>query len=77
MAGSLNHIVADDGSFTMDTIENMGDAHEALEDCHQVIAALLAEHNHPAIVLQRACARTRQPMPAACPVLNHQNTYGK
>lgn len=42
MAGSLNHIVADDGGFTMDLIENLGDAHEALEECHQFIAYLLA-----------------------------------
>lgn len=41
MAGSLNHIVNEDGSFTMDLIENMGDAEEALEECHRIIAALL------------------------------------
>lgn len=41
MAGSLNHIVAEDGSFTMDLIESMGDAHEALEECHAIIAILI------------------------------------
>ncbi|KUR80802.1 hypothetical protein [Novosphingobium sp. FSW06-99] len=41
MAGSFAHIVAEDGSFTMDTIDHMGDAHEALEDCHKLIAFLL------------------------------------
>jgi hypothetical protein len=41
MAGSLNHIVAEDGSFTMETVENMRDAREALEECHQIIAYLL------------------------------------
>lgn len=41
MAGSLNHITAEDGSFTMDTIENLGDAWEALQECHQIIAWLL------------------------------------
>jgi len=41
MAGSLNHIVRDDGSFTMENIENMGDAHEALAECHAIIAWLL------------------------------------
>ena len=41
MAGSLNHIVEEDGSFTMDHLDHMGDAHEALEECHQIIAWLL------------------------------------
>ena len=41
MAGSLNHIIADDGSFTMRFIDDLGDAQEALEQCHQIIAALL------------------------------------
>jgi len=40
MAGSFNHIVDDDGKFTMDTIENLGDAHEALEDCYRIIYTL-------------------------------------
>lgn len=41
MAGSLNHIVADDGTFTTDTVENLGDCYEALQECHQIIAYLL------------------------------------
>ncbi len=40
MAGSLNHIVDDNGRFTMDTIEHLGDAHEALEECFNVIGEL-------------------------------------
>ena len=40
MAGSLAHIVDKNGRFTMDLIENMGDAHEALEQCFQVIFSL-------------------------------------
>lgn len=41
MAGSLLHIVDDDtGKFTMDTIENLGDAHEALEECFNIILKL-------------------------------------
>lgn len=40
MAGSLNHIVADDGTFKMGSIENMGDAHEALDECFKIIHAL-------------------------------------
>lgn len=37
MAGSLNHIVDDDGKFTMELIDNLGDAHEALEECFEII----------------------------------------
>lgn len=40
MAGSLNHIIDDRGRFTMDTIENLGDAHEALEECFAIILEL-------------------------------------
>lgn len=40
MAGSLNHIVDAQGMFTMDTIDNMGDAEEALEECFYIIKAL-------------------------------------
>ncbi len=37
MAGSLNHIVDEDGAFRMGGIENMSDAHEALDECFKVI----------------------------------------
>ncbi len=37
MAGSLSHIVDKNGNFTMDLIENLGDAHEALEECFVLI----------------------------------------
>lgn len=38
MAGSLNHIVdPETGKFTMDSIDNLGDAHEALEECFEII----------------------------------------
>ena len=40
MAGSLAHIVGSDGRFTMDLIENLGDAWEALEECYGIIIAL-------------------------------------
>jgi hypothetical protein len=40
MAGSLNHIFDKNHKFTMDTIENMGDAYEALEECFNVIQYL-------------------------------------
>ena len=37
MAGSFNHILGDDGKFTFDTIENMGDACECAEECFWLI----------------------------------------
>lgn len=41
MAGSLNHIVDDEtGQFRMDGIENLGDAHEALDECFKLIHRL-------------------------------------
>ena len=47
MAGSLCHIVnwdeeesEGDGTFHMDLVENLGDAHEALEECFDLIAYL-------------------------------------
>ena len=41
MAGSYRHIVEDDGSFRgMDLIENLGDAHEALKECYEMIQYL-------------------------------------
>jgi len=40
MAGSLNHIIDENGVFTMDFIDNLGDAHEALEECFGIISYL-------------------------------------
>jgi hypothetical protein len=37
MAGSLNHIIGEDGKFTMGGIDNLGDAHEALDECFKII----------------------------------------
>jgi hypothetical protein len=66
MAGSLSHITAEDGSFRMDLIENMGDAHEALEECHQIIA-MLSERWGGERVLRDCIARLNYPQPAAIP----------
>lgn len=41
MAGSYRHCCNDDGSFTFDLIENMGDAREACEDMHGIIGKAL------------------------------------
>lgn len=44
MAGSYRHIVRDDNSFRgIDLIENLGDAHEALEECYDIIQELARE----------------------------------
>ncbi|KKK99213.1 hypothetical protein LCGC14_2634990 [marine sediment metagenome] len=40
MAGSYKHLVAEDGTFTFDLIENMGDAYEACEECFEKIRRL-------------------------------------
>lgn len=68
MSGSLNHIVDEDGSFTMDTIENMGDAHEALEECFDLIAFLLEQQPRPEATLKHACRVVNAPMPKVLPI---------
>lgn len=40
MAGSLRHIVDENGEFRWDLIENMGDAHEACFEMFQVLARM-------------------------------------
>jgi len=40
MAGSFSMIVGENGKFTMESIENMGDAFEALHECFEIIRAL-------------------------------------
>ena len=68
MAGSLNHIIDENGAFTMSTIENMGDAHEALEECFDIIAALIERSWDPKQTLALACRQARAPVPKALPV---------
>ncbi len=41
MAGSYYHLVQEDGSFTMNTVENMRDSREALEECFDIIQRLV------------------------------------
>ena len=68
MAGSLNHIIDDDtGGFSMGTIDNMGDAHEALEDCYDIIALLLDRIPNPHAALQQVCKQVQTPMPKQLP----------
>ncbi len=41
MAGSYSHIVDGDNNFTgVDLLDHLGDAHEALEECHFMISFL-------------------------------------
>lgn len=60
MAGSFNHIVDDDGTFTMDCIDNMGDAHEALEECFGLIYHLA---DGDSAKISRACKEIGIPDP--------------
>lgn len=53
MAGSLRHIVDDQGDFTIDLIENLGDAFEALEECFDIINVL---SNGRKTTINHACA---------------------
>ena len=61
MAGSLNHVIGNNGHFRMDLIENLGDAAEALEECFQLIGYLTG-WNHD--VLTRACLECGFPITA-------------
>ena len=60
MAGSLNHIIDSDGTFTMDLIDNLGEAHEALEECFNLIIEL-SEGNM--LLVSRACRACNYPDP--------------
>ena len=66
MAGSLSHIIAEDGSFRMDLIENLGDAHEALSECFHLIL-MLSEGNMGRV--SEACHDLGFPDP-------YENLYG-
>ena len=69
MAGSLNHIVNEDGSFNMDLIENMRDAHEALAECHQIIAELFMDVKHPTRKLNDLLKRLSYPSVHHFPII--------
>jgi hypothetical protein len=75
MAGSFSHIVTKRGRFNMRLIENMGDAHEALEECFNIIA-LLVDGDFKK--LKNACNKCNYPIPDAAPVFVKRawNDYG-
>ena len=59
MAGSLNHIVDNEtGKFTMECIENLGDAHEALEECFKLIKHMTGGDMD---IINKHCRRLRFP----------------
>ena len=60
MAGSLSHIVDANGSFTMELIENLGDAHEALEECFALIYELAGGDSDK---ISTACSKIGCPDP--------------
>lgn len=62
MAGSLNHIINKRGRFTMDNIENLGDAHEALGECFALILEL---SGGDMAKVSAACEKLRFPDPFA------------
>jgi hypothetical protein len=73
MAGSLAHIVADDGTFHNDLVETYGDKDMALIECHQIIAELLeimtlgechgVDFSNKSAILRLACKRLGFPVP--------------
>lgn len=69
MAGSYAHLIDDDGSFRMDLIENLGDAHEALEECFFIIETMKARGHSVEGLLDdyyRMC-RNEQPLLSTTP----------
>ncbi len=69
MAGSLRHITAPDGRLRMDLVEDGGDKVEAIEECFDVIAALLEAMPSwtRSDAFSQACAIAKVVMPPALP----------
>ena len=69
MAGSLMHMVGKDGHLTFEFLEDgTGDKIEALIDCYNIIAALLATADDPAAALRHACEAAKTSVPNVLPV---------
>ena len=86
MAGSLAHVTDKIGRFTMDNIDSLGDAGEALEDCFFIIAWLLSQaytgHGDDRTALLRAACRTVNTsmpdvIPQPKPQSNAEKEWGK
>lgn len=65
MAGSLRHVVAEDGGFRFNLIENLGDAHEACEEMFDLIAYLVGDNP---VKLAAACQAVGAPIPTEMPI---------
>lgn len=72
MAGSLNHIVGKRGRFKLDTIDNMGDAAEALEECFGIIYQLSNNGNKD--IINEACKEFNYPEIKCDMILKHRNS---
>lgn len=66
MAGSLAHLVDENGAFTFDGIDNLGDAWEACEECFDIIAFLA---DGDLSLLREACRAAQAPTPDVAPIL--------
>jgi hypothetical protein len=76
MSGSLAHITDENGNFTMELIETMGDAHEALEECFNIIQelALAVVDENPGRYFEE---RKRLVISEACKSYNYPDPYEK
>ena len=64
MAGSLNHLIDDDGSFTHELIENLGDSKEVCEECFYLLGELTEwRYSRLRTVLDRFYAEERGDVP--------------
>lgn len=62
MAGSIIHTVEMNGIFTMKHLENMGDAHEALDEYFKVLCEL-QELEFGRSAIEKACRKHHIQMP--------------
>jgi len=62
MAGSYRHITNPDNTFRgIDLIDNLGDAHEALEECYEIIQVLTGGDKRKIFEAHRECVRKYNP----------------
>ena len=71
MAGSLNHIVDEQGRFRIDLLDSAKDRVEALEECFDIISVLCGggTDNERMTRLADACVRAKAPIPGVVPRL--------
>ena len=64
MAGSLNHLIDENGEYNEDSIENLGDAYEALDECWRIIVEFT---DGDLARLQAVCRRVGAVVPKRLP----------